>query len=144
MVRAQKMFISLVLSESDGFTKSLGLDDDIISHLQQHRTSQVRSMLRESEEFRPQNHPLVPISALSDVRGKFLQDQSGYLCAHSCSCTHLLKSVINMLNSAPKNSFLCGNERFALFVFVPLSLTDCFCLSAATKPHCFDAWTGTC
>jgi len=32
-----------------------------------------------------------------------------------------------VLNSAPKNSFLGGNERFALFMFVPLSLTDCVC-----------------
>lgn len=148
MVRDRKMFISLVLSESDGFTKSSGPDDDIISHLQQHCTSQVKSMqlLRESEEFSPQNQPLVSISVLSEVRRKFLQGQSGYLCARTCSCTHLLKSGCTplMLNSAPKNGFLCGNERITLFVFVPLSLTDCFCLSAVTKPHCFGALTGTC
>lgn len=54
MVGAWKMFISLALSESDGFTKSLGLNDDIMSHL---CTSQVKllQLLRELEEFRPEN-----------------------------------------------------------------------------------------
>lgn len=76
MVRAQKVFISLVPSESDGFTKSSGTDDTI-SHLQWHHTSQAKSMqlLRESEEFRPQNKPLGSVSALSEVRGEFLQDR---------------------------------------------------------------------
>lgn len=54
MVRAWKMFTFLDLSESDGFTKSLRLNDDIISHL---CTSQVKllQLLRELEEFRPEN-----------------------------------------------------------------------------------------
>lgn len=57
MVRAQKMFISLVLSESGGFTKSSRTDADIISHLQQHCALQAKSMqlLSQSEEFRPRN-----------------------------------------------------------------------------------------
>lgn len=86
-----------------------------------------------------------PFFAVSEVREKSLQTQSGYLCVCICSCTHLLKSgcMPLMLNSAPKISFLCGSERFALFMFVPLSLTVCFCLSVATKPHCFGALTGT-
>lgn len=49
------MFIALVLSESDGFPKPRGLNDDIVSHLQQYCTSQSMQLLRESREFRPQN-----------------------------------------------------------------------------------------
>lgn len=76
---------------------------------------------------------------------KVLQGHGNYLCANFGSCTPLRKSdcMPMMLDSASKNSFLCANERFALFMFVPLSLTDCFCLSVATKPHCSGALTGT-
>lgn len=54
MFGAWKIFIFLVLFESDEFTKSLGLNDDIISHL---CTSQVKllQLLRELEEFRAEN-----------------------------------------------------------------------------------------